>query len=429
MTLASPSRRTFVMTDVNANNNKFWEIEIDTSGTVTSRNGRVGSAGQQRVLGQGQRLMASKIREKERKGYKEIEIVGATKSPDAVNGSDLISAAERDIGRGDPVISELVRDLAAMNRHQILAASGGKMDIDLSTGIISTPVGVVTDANIQRARVLLQGFVPFVRSGDFEAPDFISPLEEYLMLVPQKVGAQRGWHRAFINDVEALTRQGALLDQLESSISIATQRVADARGAVKSAPSKVFDVTLTLSEDAGLMDRVRQFYERGRQQRHASYSFRPTRIYTVDLGSMAMDYAADGGKLGGIQELWHGTRAHNVLSILKSGLIIPKRGGSIHVTGRMFGNGLYFSDQSTKSLNYAAGYWDGGSGDRRCFMFLADVAMGRHWNPDQTGGDLKPPPGYDSTFARGGRDGVLNNEMIVYRTAQANLKYLVEFQK
>ena len=113
----------------------------------------------------------------------------------------------------------------------------------------------------------------------------------------------------------------------------------------------------------------------------------------------------------------------------KSGLIIPKSNGSIQVTGRMFGNGIYFSDQSTKSLNYSYGYWDGGAKDNRCFMFLADVAMGKPWHPTRTGPNVVPAAGHDSVYARGGRDIVQNNEMIVYRTSQAKLKYLVEFQQ
>ena len=153
------------------------------------------------------------------------------------------------------------------------------------------------------------------------------------------------------------------------------------------------------------------------------------RIFDVSLGSMDKDYEADGAIVGGVSELWHGTRAHNLMSILKGGLIIPRSNGSIPVTGRMFGDGLYFSDQSTKSLNYAYGYWDGGRRDDRCYMFLADVAMGKPWHPDRTGSSVKPPKGFDSVFARGGKDQVQNNEMIVYRTSQARLKYLVEFKQ
>lgn len=418
--------RMFILTDVNANNNKFWEVSIDPGCTVTSRNGRVGSAGQSRVLGSGRSLFESKIREKTKKGYREIDIVGAPtgKKVDAVQ---LATAAEEQIAQGNPVIADLVRQLARINRHQILAASGGQMDLDLSTGVISTPVGVVTADNVSRARNLLGGFERYVLGKDFDDPAFVGTLEEYLMLVPQKVGSRRGWHRDFITGLDSLTQQSALLDQLEASIEIAAQRMRDAEktpGAIQ----KIFNVSMAVSEDGELRKRIQAFYDGGRKAAHAASKLKMSRIFDISLGDMAESYAKDGAQLGGVRELWHGTRAHNLLSILKSGLIIPRENGSIHVTGRMFGNGIYFSDQSTKSLNYAYGYWDGGAKDNRCYMFLADVAMGNPWHPDRTGSSVKPPAGHDSIFARGGRDIVQNNEMIVFRTSQVNLKYLVEFE-
>ncbi|WP_411840119.1 WGR domain-containing protein [Paracoccus sp. ME4] len=420
----------FVKTDVEANNNKFWEITIDAAGTVSTRNGRVGSAGQKRTLGQGEKLVESKIREKLRGSYKEIEIVGAPETGGAIGSSELRSAAEDQIGRGDPVVTDLVRSLVAINRHQLLAATGGQMDLDLSSGIISTPVGVVTQANVERARALLAELEPFVVSQNFDAGSFRSTLQDYLMLVPQKVGASRGWHRSFLPDPDALSRQGALLDQLESSISIARDRIRDAAnldGKPGSAAASIFDVSLRLSEDAALLERVATFYRDGSSVSHMASKFRIGRVFDVSLGAMDREFERDGRKTGGIRQLWHGTRAHNLLSILKSGLIIPKSGGSIHVTGRMFGNGIYFSDQSTKSLNYSAGFWDGSAGsERRCYMFLADVAMGKPWHPDRTGSGLRPAAGHDSIFAKGG-DLVRNNEMIVFRAGQVRLSHLVEF--
>ena len=105
--------------------------------------------------------------------------------------------------------------------------------------------------------------------------------------------------------------------------------------------------------------------------------------------------------------------------------MIPKSNAP-HVCGRLFGDGVYFSDQSTKSLNYAQGYWDRNNKDNNCFMFVADVAMGKYFVPSNKSNSL-PMQGYDSTFAKGGQSGVMNNEMIVYRLGQCNLKYLVEF--
>lgn len=387
-------RRMFILTNANANKNKFWEITMDASGQVSTRNGRVGTAGQERVLGAGEALFQRKIREKTRKGYRQVDIVGAVADEKKVDTAQVASAAEEQIARGNPVIAELVRELAKINRHQIIAASGGQMDVDLTTGVVSTPLGVVTAQNISKARRLLMGFEPFIAQQDFDNPGFVQPLEEYLMLVPQKVGSRRGWHRDFLTEMGNLTEQDRLLDQLEASIEIAEARVRDAAAAKSGKPKveeKIFDVQMAPNEDPDLRRRVETLYRRGRQDIHSSRHLKPARIFDVSLGSMDRSYEEDGAKVGGVMELWHGTRAHNLLSILKSGLIIPRSSGSIHITGRMFGNGIYFSDQSTKSLNYAYGYWDGGARDDRCYMFLADVAMGTPWHPTQTGSRVRPP--------------------------------------
>jgi poly [ADP-ribose] polymerase len=424
--MSGAEQRMYILTDTQANNNKFWEVSIDENDVVSSRNGRVGSKGQSRTMGSGRVLFERKIREKERKGYKAIDVVGKASSS-SMDKAALASAAEDQIAKGDPVIAELVRGLAKINRHQIIAASGGQMDVDLDTGIITTPLGVVTSSNIASARLLLEGFEKYVVREDFDHQGFIEPLEQYLMLVPQKVGSKRGWHHDFIPDTDALIQQTGLLDQLESSIDVATQRITDAKNAKGDAPQNIFDVSLSVSEDKKLRKRIEKLFAAGSSRMHTSSSLKMSRVFDVSLGNMDRDYETDGKVVGGALELWHGTRAHNLMSILKSGLIIPKSSGSIHVTGRMFGDGLYFSDQSTKSLNYASGFWDGGRADNRCYMFLADVAMGRPFNPSRPGSKTVAPAGYDSVYARGGHDGVRNNEMIVYRTSQARLKYLVEF--
>jgi poly [ADP-ribose] polymerase 2/3/4 len=150
------------------------------------------------------------------------------------------------------------------------------------------------------------------------------------------------------------------------------------------------------------------------------------RVFAVDIAAMRERFEARGRAVGGIRELWHGTQAGNLLSILRSGFVIPPASAA-HCSGRMFGNGVYFSDQSTKSLNYAYGYWRGRTEDR-CFMFLCDVALGRCFRPTGWCHTLDPrDKGFDSTFAEAGVSGVANNEMIVYDTAQIVPRYLVEF--
>ena len=92
----------------------------------------------------------------------------------------------------------------------------------------------------------------------------------------------------------------------------------------------------------------------------------------------------------------------------------------------MFADGIYFSDQSSKSLNYAMGYWDSGAKATNCFMFLNKVAMGNYQVPARSTSKF-PDRGYDSYYAQPGKSGILNNEMIVFRSTQINPEYLVEF--
>lgn len=418
-------RRMYVKTDVGENNNKFWEIWMEGQ-SVFTRNGRVGAKGQLNDLGAGgESLYHAKIREKERKDYRLVPTIAGASAPANASTEMVKVAATEQIANGCPEVSRLVKRLAEANRHQLLAASGGHLDLNLSTGIVSTPVGVVTLNSISQARTFLPKFEKFVTAHNFDDRKFIELIQEYLMLVPQKVAAQRGWHHSVLPDMAALVRQNSLLDQLETSIELAEKEMDNKRKAALGEVPKVFDVKLSVMDDKKVWARIEKYFRETVNSRHTSRNLKPVKMYEINIGSMSEAWNKDGAKISNQMELWHGTRTHNLLSIMKGGLIIPRSGGSIHVTGRMFGDGLYFSDQSTKALNYAQGYWDGGSRDNNCFMFLADVAMGKAYTPPHT--IQKIPAGYDSCFAKADKSGVMNNEMIVYRTSQANLKYLIEF--
>ena len=190
------------------------------------------------------------------------------------------------------------------------------------------------------------------------------------------------------------------------------------------AEEKLFDVKLRRVEDGDTLDRIHRKYRETQQDKHACAHLDVKAVYAVEIAAMQQAFEAHGRPLGFVNELWHGTKIANLLSILRSGLRVSPP-ASAHVTGKMWGNGVYASDQSTKALNYAYGYWSGQRSDN-CFMLLLDMAMGKTYVPSSYTEKL-PRPGYDSTFAKAGVSGVINNEMIVYRNEQVNIKYLVEF--
>ena len=127
--------------------------------------------------------------------------------------------------------------------------------------------------------------------------------------------------------------------------------------------------------------------------------------------------------------LIHGTRCPNVFSILKSGLLVrPTNAASF--AGSVYGDGVYHSAHSAKSLGYV-----GNDPDK--LFFIQNVHMGKYYTYEgwyRDGKDLsrnemnypslQKKGGYDSLYVKAG-DGLLNSEYIVYNSDQTNTNFLV----
>ena len=418
----------FILSNIGNNNNKFWYIELYDDASTITRNGRVGAKGQTHPKSHSsqyaaERFWDTKIAEKERKGYTPLNVIG-TVNGSAPVVSNIGAIAQSQIKTNDSLVSKLIAYFTKVNAHNITSATGGSITFSDTTGMFSTPLGIVTQSNINEANRLLVNIGDMVVSSDFSY-HMVRLTNEYMMLIPQNIGMRRVSISDFWGSVASVQRQKAIVDSLQASLAQATS----APTQTPSAPTEtVFDVQLDLVTKDSVINTIKRLYDGSKNQSHNCSHLSVKKVYSVAISSEDAAFKSKGKGIGNIQRLWHGTRASNVLSILKGGLVIPPSSSS-HCTGRMYGNGLYFSDQSTKSLNYSHGVtWGNGRADNHCFMFLADVSMGKAFIPTGfRGSSFKPPVGFDSTFAKGNHSGVRNNEMIVYTTHQANLKYLVEF--
>lgn len=427
-----------IFTDAKENNNKFYELILNDDGSVSTRWGRVGAEGQKKMCTGGKYEFDRILHSKTAKGYVMSKTVSVNVTSNGVqNKMALAEAAKRDMVKIDTDVSKnkktsvlikLIERLAEMNRHQIMTASSGNIKIN-ETGMITTPLGLVTSSTIVEARTLLEKIEKYCTKKNFSSDSYIHALEEYLRLIPQKVPTRRGWYENFFTDFSSLTSQNSLLDQLEGSLDLYNSKEQEMREKMgeEKVIEKVFTTKLEIVEDDKVLKQINKFFLDTKNSNHVSSHLKLKNVFELQNEEMKQKFAKISSTVGNVRQLWHGTRAFNLLSILKGGLIIPKSGGSYKITGRMFGDGIYFSDQSTKSLNYSYGYWDG-SKDDNCFMFVADVAMGKEYLPTKPRNDL-PPKGYDSTFARAHKSGVLNNEMIVFDINQVNLRYLCEFAR
>lgn len=435
-----------MFTSVTDNNNKFYEVTLYDDGTLEKRWGRVSSTGQSSRESGNERKFQSAVNAKISKGYVKTSII-STKVDSGANTSkielDLIAKKDLTFGVTDvdekKLIEALVDSLVQSNRHEIHKSSNGQISIDES-GIVKTQFGLVDAKTIEKARKALDTLGKRVEKSKFD-DKYNLELKTYLELIPQKVPSQAGWGNTFFTNYTTIANQLDFLDRLEASIDLYSQKKKDALEQASKNEGKdvndiqLFDCTLRVVTDKSVFDRINRMYQKTLNTIHSSSKLKLKRVYEVHHTQMKKDFVEMSEKIGNVQQLWHGTRMFNILSILKGGIIIPPQNSTYQIAGRLFGNGIYLSDQSTKSLNYSYGYWDSQNKDNHCFMFLTHAALGKEYLAKEadkaTGYRNSPLPyaGYDSTYAKANVSGVMNNEMIIYDKRQMNLSYLCEFSE
>lgn len=130
---------------------------------------------------------------------------------------------------------------------------------------------------------------------------------------------------------------------------------------------------------------------------------------------------------------WHGSRNENWLSIIDKGLLIRPTG--VATTGDMFGRGIYFASEFSKSFNYTSvrGSYYAQGRQNAGFMAMFWVYLGNILRFNRHDYDcyrldfdeLKRRGDFDSVHGAKGRD-LLNDEYIIYKPDQCTIAFLAE---
>lgn len=411
--------------DPAANSNKVWIANAYADGTFETRYGRV--LENSNLAKTTKRFSSAsgainelerKCREKLYKGYRETQTIENGQTSVTVN-VDVKSVAADQIAGDDKTTRDLIEYLATVNIHNILTTTS--LSYDVSNATFSTPLGVLAPNAIRDARTLLSEILQFNDADNFSSRRDYA-IKDYFQIVPKSFGRKVPAAKELLADSKAIQSESAILDALETALTVTA-----------TANDKIFECKLTKvsgSTDGGraTFRTINELFKKTRNQsHHGTASRKMIRLYEVSMPSHETQFEAVKQQIGNVRgDLWHGTRASNLLSILKNGLIIPPANAA-QCTGRMFGNGIYSSLQSTKALNYATQMWNSsGTHSQRTFMFFCEAAFGKSYKPSQTFRSL--PSGYDSTWVEPGTAGVMNHEAIVYQPSQIRLQYLAEFE-
>ena len=419
--------------DPTANSNKVWIGEAYGDGRFITRFGRVRDganlATSEKNLGSqfsAEFELERKRKEKLKKGYRDTLIFDdeiIVKNVKSKTDLKHIAAAQIGGASEDATTRKLIEYLAEVNIHNITSAT--TIRYNASNATFSTPLGILTPDAVAQARRLLGNIQKYNRSKLLDSNTRREFVRDYFQVVPRDFGARIPASSELLNTRKKIDAEVSILDALESALQQTNSTI---KG------EKLFECHLKKvphwTEDGRkLFRQIRALYEKTKNQSHLKVAgLKLTRIYEVEITGMKRKFEETSNRIGNVRtDLWHGTKASNLLSILKNGLIIPPQSAA-HCTGRMFGNGIYTSLQSSKALNYATNFWNSaGAKNQRTFMFLTEVALGKTYKPKSSGETL-PKPKHDSTWVEAGTAGVINHECVVYDTAQINLRYLCEFE-
>lgn len=446
-------------TDLTGGNNKYYQIEAHVSKDkkkfrLYSRYGRVGHGGteEERIPPQDQASLEAAFeslkaeKTSSRKGYVEVQMA-STKMGSSVNNSRILSD---DIKRDKIVDSDgdkkEKKDAPTLSSHvqklvnRLFEEAGQAVRSSLSGSLQTTaenPLGTLTLTQINQGKSVLQEIQDLLT----KKPKFIDSIASDVLILsnrlysaipqvmehrPKKSDGEKAmdeWLKKMaLNNADKLDKQTELLDLLADVQGMVGGFATD--DVVKKYNEIGCEYVPVETTDPSFK-KVKEYFESSRS-RHHSWKSNIVRLWRVSIKGQKDKHVSHMKDVGNIQPLFHGSGPQNILGICKHGLLMRPPG--VYITGSMFGNGLYFADQSSKSEQYAFGRYGGGSGrGDTFFMFVADVALGKikkYQNPQSH--LVEAPRGYHSVQGEAGSS-LIHNEFIVYDIKQHLLQYLIEF--
>lgn len=446
-------------TDLAGGNNKFYQIEAHVSKDkkkfrLFSCYGRVGSDGQKEervppqdensLLAAFESLKAEKTGRS--KGYVEVKMAAVKVGSSVANAQILSDDVKKDklITAGDDKAAPKVTLHNSVQKlvDRLYEEAGQAVQRQLSGSLNATaenPLGTLTLSQIDHGRGILQEIQQLIadkpKVKGTVHKDLVDLSNKFFSAIPQKIAhrpkpsegqkALDEWLKTIVlNDEQRLDDKEELLKLLS-----------DVQGMVGGfATSDIYKKYQEIGCEYTYVDRtderykkVEDYVNKSRSTRH-DWKVDVVNLWTVNVKGQKDKHVPTMKGVGNIKPLFHGSRPQNILGICKKGLLLRPPG--VYITGSMFGNGLYFADQSSKSEQYSfgGGWGSRGSNKDTYFMFVADVALGKIKEYEDAQSHLtKAPSGYHSVLGKKGRY-LYHNEFIIYDIKQHVLQYLIEFR-
>jgi len=364
------------------NNNKYYRFQDLDNGTFKVEYGRVGVTSITEVYPMSR--WDSKYREKIKKGYRDVSDLKAQ----TIDGKVTFNST--DVEHFYNCFSRYTKENVGRN-YTISAGAVTKAMVDDAQGSINLMLQAQT------------------------VDEFNANLLKLFTALPRRIENVRN---EILRDLEGkdkrISKEQDILDSLSSQIITnlvsGDQNIEDLLGVkIELVNNPVFIDTLVMPTN--------------------SSRYRPYKVYKITHSKRTDLFREWVNKQDNksCEYLIHGTRNPNIFSILKSGLII--RPTNAVISGAAYGEGIYHSAHTDKSLGYTGG-------DQDKIFLIQNVHMGNPYTYEGWYGDGKgisrsqmrydylKPNGWDSLYVKPG-DGLRNSEYIIFNMEQTNSEYVL----
>jgi poly [ADP-ribose] polymerase 2/3/4 len=455
-------------TNIAANNNKFYVIQLVELGgqyATFTRWGRVGERGQNgnKVFGDvdsAKKLFKSKFRAKSGNAWEARDnfVVKSGKytllemsysSDDSDDDVEMTDTKTKKKAKVLPcTLDSRTQDIVKLIFSQDMFNQALAAQFNMDTK--KMPLGKLTHDQLHKGFEVLEEIEAVL---DGEQKGNLTDLSgQFYTRVPHDFGRQRP---PTISSKEALQGKFDMLDALGDVVKAQDllKKGAQDEGEVEEVPHPIDVNYNNLNNDLTPLDKGSDEWDMIERYTNKTMGYRKVKvmdIFEVDREGEDKRFQKF-KKLDNRKLLWHGTNIAVVVAILQGGLrIMPHSGGRV-------GRGLYFASENGKS----AGYVGTCKQDKKNvgIMFLNEVALGKEHQIQRDDSSLrKAPAGTDSVHAMGRvepdpakdetiegdygdivvpvgkpvdqgiESSFMNSEYLVYDEAQVRMKYMLKLE-
>lgn len=379
------------------NNNKFYEMVYEGGSTFTVNYGRVE---QTRVTDSKPiNRWDSVYKEKLKKGYKDMTYTVATT-----------------VQTVDPEAKKSVLGKIADSLVDTFMSLMHRYTNNLVTATYSVKAEAVSQAQVDEA----QAAINILTRANKKDSDYLNRmLLELYSIIPRRMRNVRDHLLPSINLDKTLQQEQDNLDAMAAQVNMSKKDVKEMKKEKKEVKNLLDVLGLKMKTTIPNPDIQYLLDQIGGSRKIAG-------IFEVqkDKENKTFDEWMTRQKNRKTRILIHGTRCTSVIPILEQGLKI-RPAGNFQFSGKVYGDGNYYSETVNKSLNYT-----GGDPDKVLLVYEVHVGNPFVYDGWYKGNSFTlnyknlQERGFDSTFVKAG-GGLLNSEIIAYDERQNRIKYII----